>query len=120
MSLAFSSSPSQTAVSQSSQAVPRGSCQNYCPFMGPQYNTAPSIWGTQKGTIILTTTHMSQGQLDHGSYERQAAQVSITARAETGPAEIPANKLAAQKGPLRWHKGRARAEPGRDVSSASP
>ena len=26
--------------------------------MGPYYNTAPIIWGTQKGTLILTTTHM--------------------------------------------------------------
>ena len=28
------------------------------PFFGPWYHTAPSIWGTQKGTIILTTTHI--------------------------------------------------------------
>ena len=30
-----------------------GGCQNYGPFLGPYYNTAPNIWGTQKGTIIL-------------------------------------------------------------------
>ena len=36
-----------------------GDCQNYGPFSGPQDNTAPSMWGTQKGTLILTTTHMS-------------------------------------------------------------
>ena len=35
-----------------------GGCQNYGPFLGPYYNTAPDISGTQKGTIILTTTHM--------------------------------------------------------------
>ena len=35
-----------------------GGCQNYGPFLDPYYNTAPNIWGTQKGTIILTTTHM--------------------------------------------------------------
>ena len=35
-----------------------GGCQNYGPFLGPYYNTAPIIWGTQKGTLILTTTHM--------------------------------------------------------------
>ena len=35
-----------------------GGCQNYGPFLGPYYNTAPNISGTQKGTIILTTTHM--------------------------------------------------------------
>ena len=35
-----------------------GGCQNYGPFLGPYYNTAPIIYGTQKGTLILTTTHM--------------------------------------------------------------
>ena len=35
-----------------------GGCQNYGPFLGPRDNTAPNIQGTQKGTIILTTTHM--------------------------------------------------------------
>ena len=37
-----------------------GGCQNYGPFLGlgPYYNTAPKIQGTQKGTLILTTTHM--------------------------------------------------------------
>ena len=35
-----------------------GGCQNYGPSSVPYYNTAPNIWGTQKGTIILTTTHM--------------------------------------------------------------
>ena len=36
-----------------------GGCQNYGPLSDPYYNTAPNIWGTQKGTIILTTTHIS-------------------------------------------------------------
>ena len=35
-----------------------GGCQNYGPFLDPYYNTAPNISGTQKGTIILTTTHI--------------------------------------------------------------
>ena len=35
-----------------------GGCQNQGPFLGPYYNTAPIIQGTQKGTIILTTTHI--------------------------------------------------------------
>ena len=35
-----------------------GGCQNYGPLLGPYYNTAPNIQGTQKGTIILTTTHI--------------------------------------------------------------
>ena len=36
-----------------------GGCQNVGPFLDPYYNTAPYIWGTQKGTIILTTTHIA-------------------------------------------------------------
>ena len=35
-----------------------GGCQNYGPFLGSYYNTAPIIQGTQKGTLILTTTHI--------------------------------------------------------------
>ena len=35
-----------------------GDCQNFGPFLDPYYNTAPNIEGTQKGAIILTTTHM--------------------------------------------------------------
>ena len=36
-----------------------GGCQNHGPFLGHGYNTAPSIQGTPKGTIILTTTHVA-------------------------------------------------------------
>ena len=32
------------------------------PPLGPCYNTAPTIEGTQKGTIILTTTHLSAAE----------------------------------------------------------
>ena len=32
-------------------------CQNYGTFLGPYYDMAPNIQGTQKGTLILTTTH---------------------------------------------------------------
>ena len=35
-----------------------GGYQNYGPFWGPYYNTAPNVQGTQKGAMILTTTHM--------------------------------------------------------------
>ena len=35
-----------------------GGCQNDGPFLDPYYNTEPNIFGTQKGTIILTTTHI--------------------------------------------------------------
>ena len=35
-----------------------GDCQNYGPVLGLSYNTAPSIEGPRKGTVILTTTHM--------------------------------------------------------------
>ena len=35
-----------------------GCSQNYGPFLGPLYSTAPSIQGTLKGTIILKSTHI--------------------------------------------------------------
>ena len=35
-----------------------GGCQNQGPVLGPYYNTAPNIYGTQKGTLILTTTYI--------------------------------------------------------------
>ena len=35
-----------------------GGCQNYGHFLGPDFSSAPIIQGTQKGTLILTTTHM--------------------------------------------------------------
>ena len=36
-----------------------GGCQNYGPLLGPYYNTANIILGTQTGPTILRTTHMS-------------------------------------------------------------
>ena len=35
-----------------------GSCQNYGPFLGTLNITGRIIIGTQKGTTILTTTHI--------------------------------------------------------------
>ena len=35
-----------------------GGCQNYGPFLGTLNIRGRTIMGTQKGTIILTTTHM--------------------------------------------------------------
>ena len=35
-----------------------GSCQNYGPFLGTLNNRCRTIIGTQKGAIMLTTTHM--------------------------------------------------------------
>ena len=35
-----------------------GGYQNYDPFFGPSYNTTFSIEGTQKKTLVLTTTHL--------------------------------------------------------------
>ena len=43
--------------------VHMGGCQNYGPFLGPYYNTAPYISGTQKGTIILTPTHIGNTEV---------------------------------------------------------
>ena len=56
--------PLQSALHRSgirhiaSEELHVGRCQNYGPFLGPYFNTAANISGTQKGTIILTTTHM--------------------------------------------------------------
>ena len=36
-----------------------GGCRHSGPFSDLFYNTAPNIQGTQKGTIILTTTHVA-------------------------------------------------------------
>ena len=38
-----------------------GGCQNYGPFLGTLYIRCRIIIGTQKGTIILTTTHIIIG-----------------------------------------------------------
>ena len=35
-----------------------GVCQNYGPFLGTLNNRCRTILGTQKGTLILTTTHV--------------------------------------------------------------
>ena len=35
-----------------------GGCENHGPFLGTLKNKCRIIVGTQKGTIILTTTHM--------------------------------------------------------------
>ena len=35
-----------------------GGCQNYCPFLGTLNIRGRIIIGIQKGTIILTTTHI--------------------------------------------------------------
>ena len=51
-----------------------GGDQNYGPFLDPQYTTAPNIQGTQKGTIILTTTHFGPETLVVASMARVADQ----------------------------------------------
>ena len=38
-------------------------CQNSGSLVDP-CNTAPNIWGTQKGTIIVTTIHIGLGFRD--------------------------------------------------------
>ena len=37
-----------------------GGCQNYGPFLGTLNNRCRIVIGTQKGTIILTTTHIKK------------------------------------------------------------
>ena len=41
-----------------------GGCQNYGPFLGTLNTRCRIIIGIQKGTIILTTTHILPGYLD--------------------------------------------------------
>ena len=36
-------------------------CQHYGLLLGPYYTTAPNILGTQKGTMIFTTTYVNFG-----------------------------------------------------------
>ena len=38
-----------------------GGCQNYGPFLATLNNRCRTIMGTQKGTLILTTTHIGLG-----------------------------------------------------------
>ena len=44
-----------------------GGCQNYGPFLGTLNIRGHIIIGTQKGTIILTTTHMGYSASHYGS-----------------------------------------------------
>ena len=39
-----------------------GGCQNYGPLLGSLNTRSLIVLRTQKGTIVLTTTHMSHGQ----------------------------------------------------------
>ena len=46
-----------------------GGCQNYGPFLGTLNIRCRTILGTQKGTIVLTTTHMKdKGFRVHGFF----------------------------------------------------
>ena len=49
-----------------------GGCQNYGPFLGTLNIGGRTIMGTQKGTIILTTTHMTRSQLRDALWQAQA------------------------------------------------
>ena len=44
-----------------------GSCQNYGPFLGTLNNRCRIIIRTQKGTLILTTTHVLSVVLQDGA-----------------------------------------------------
>ena len=43
-----------------------GGCQNYSPFLGTLNITCRPILGTQKGTIVLTTTHIKKARKQTG------------------------------------------------------
>ena len=44
-----------------------GGCQNYGPFLGTLNIRCRTIIGTQKGTMILTTTHIQNPKPFEGS-----------------------------------------------------
>ena len=44
-----------------------GGCQNYGPFLGTLDVRCRTIIGTQKGTIILTTTHLKFAKNSHST-----------------------------------------------------
>ena len=58
-SLSGSGAPLQKFVRPSHM----GGCQNYGPFLGTLHIRGRTIIGTQKGTIILTTTHIFEAEL---------------------------------------------------------
>ena len=45
-----------------------GGCQNYGPFLGTLNSRCRIIMGTQKGTIILTTTHIGTMEKENRNY----------------------------------------------------
>ena len=64
-----------------------GGCQNYGPFLGTLNNRCPIIIGTQKGTIMLTTTHVgflkgprTSGFLSLGDFEFRGSRASASAK----------------------------------------
>ena len=50
------------------QGTHMGSCQNYGPFLGTLNNRCRIKIGTQKGTIVLTTTHVGSFLRDLQGY----------------------------------------------------
>ena len=84
-----------------------GGCQNYGPFLGPYYNTAPNIQGTQKGIIILTTTHINarskllvRGRSDIGVSLCKLQPGSLPPRPKLNPT-LPETNMETQKGPYK-------------------
>ena len=77
-------------ISSSAGACPRrhmGGCQNHGPFLGTLNIRCRFIIGTQKGTIILTTTHM--GVCRKGGLSRSAPQALCYIPLETPACYIP-------------------------------
>ena len=65
----------------------KGSCQNYGPFLGTLNNRCRIITGTQKRTIILTTTHKGSTRVlqdvpSKGSWGQGSIRVLRGVRAE--------------------------------------
>ena len=54
-----------------------GGCQNYGPFLGTLNIRCRIIMGTQKGTIILTTTHMNNSSSSGTNHEIKVEMIII-------------------------------------------
>ena len=66
-----------------------GVCQNYGPFLGPPNTRRRIILRTQKGTIVLTTTHMDLQPQDRIPKQRRSLAAGCQGQpsfvGETGP-----------------------------------
>ena len=93
-------------------------CQNYGPLLGPLNTRCRTIIGTQKGTMILTTTQYTMKLLgacgagalyldhQHPGHDRPVGEVSRELRLVGGDVPgLPEAKVAQKRIPKISHKG---------------